>query len=400
MEFSKFDTGKLYEFYYNALVNDCIPFWLKNAVDYKHGGYLTCLDREGKVYNTDKSVWFQGRALWTFSKIYNEIEKRDEWLAAAKCGYEFLTKYCYDTDGRMFFQVTQDGRPIQKRRYYFSETFAVIGCAEYSKASGDTNALEQAKKTFDMILDLYENPWKSPAKYYPESLQMKSMAVPMILVSTAQCLRNIDTGNTEKYNKIIDKFLKDIFNDFMKPEYKALFEHVGLNGEKIDSPKGRCINPGHSIETAWFLINEGLYRNDQDIINKSLNILDWSMELGWDKEHGGLLYFVDIEGKPAEQLEWDMKLWWPHTEALHALLLAYHITGDEKYKDQYMMVHDYSFSHFPDKEFGEWYGYLHRDGSVSNTLKGSMWKGPFHLPRALFLNAMLAKKMMDKENQK
>jgi N-acylglucosamine 2-epimerase len=172
-----------------------------------------------------------------------------------------------------------------------------------------------------------------------------------------------------------------------------MFEHVGLNGEKLDSPKGRLVNPGHSIEAAWFLMTEGIRRNDKKIINRSLDILDWSMDIGWDKKYGGLLYFVDTEGKPAEQLEWDMKLWWPHTEALYALLLAYDVTRDEKYAKKFEMMHDYSFNGFEDKEYGEWFGYLHRDGSVSNTLKGSIFKGPFHLPRALMLATKLLYKM-------
>ena len=95
------------------------------------------------------------------------------------------------------------------------------------------------------------------------------------------------------------------------------------------------------------------------------------------------MYFVDAEGKPNEQLEWDMKLWWPHTEALYAPLLAYHLTGDSFFAEWYERVHNWAFSHFPDTRHGEWFGYLHRDGSVASRLKGSQWKGPFHLPRAL-----------------
>lgn len=144
-------------------------------------------------------------------------------------------------------------------------------------------------------------------------------------------------------------------------------------------------------------MQEGLFRNDRSTIDKALNILDWSLEIGWDKEYGGLLYFVDLEGKPPEQLEWDMKLWWPHTEALYALLLAYSITADPEYESWYCKMHDWTFSHFPDKEYGEWFGYLHRDGTVSNSLKGSLWKGPFHLPRALMQCLKLTEEMLGKE---
>ena len=382
---------ELYLFYEDYLLNNCIPFWLKNSIDREYGGYSTSLDRTGKIYNTDKSVWFQGRGTWMFSRLCNSIDKKPQWLEAAKSGYEFIKNYCCDTDGRMFFTVTREGKPLQKRRYMFSETFSIIGLAEYSRASGDEAALIKAKETLELVTDLYKNPWIVTPKIDPRTRSLKSLSLPMILLSTIQVLREIE--NTDCYDTFASELVNTVCGDFLKPDEHALFETVGLNGERIDSPQGRCINPGHSIETAWFLLHEGLYRNDDAIIKNALNILEWSIEIGWDKEYGGILYFVDIEGKPAEQLEWDMKLWWPHTEALYAFLLAYSITKDTKYAEWYERIHDWSFGHFEDKDYGEWFGYLHRDGTVSNTLKGSMWKGMFHLPRALLLNYKLLEKM-------
>ena len=377
--------------YKDLLLNDCLPFWLKNSLDREYGGYITCLDRKGNVYNTDKSIWFQGRETWVYSRLYNAFGKRPEWLEAARLGCKFIEKYCYDADGRMFFSVTRDGKPLQKRRYMFSETFAVIGLAEYSRASGDSCTLERAKNTFRMVESIYRNPSGIVPKINPETRRTKSLSLPMILLSTIQVLRDVE--NTTEYDEFACELVQAILKDFLKPDEKALFETVGANGERLDNPQGRCVNPGHSIETAWFLMHEGMYRKDKDIIANALKILDWSIEIGWDKEYGGILYFVDIEGKPPEQLEWDMKLWWPHTEALYALLLAFYLTNDRKYEAWFDKVHQWSFNHFADKEYGEWFGYLHRDGSVSNTLKGSMWKGPFHLPRALLLAIQILEKM-------
>jgi N-acylglucosamine 2-epimerase len=387
---------KLHKFYQDYLLNKCLPFWLENSLDQHYGGFLTCLDREGKVYNTDKSVWFQGRGTWMFSRLFNVLKHEEKWLAAAKSGYDFLEKHCFDADGRMFFQVTRDGRPLRKRRYFYSEVFAIIACAEYYKASGDKAAFNKSLDTFKMIIDIYRDPQKDPyyitPKLFSNTRNMKSLAVPMILLNVTQNLREIDKDNPV-YDEIALGLVDTIFTDFVKPDEKALFETVGQNGERLDIPAGRCINPGHSIETAWFLMNEGIHRKNRDIINKALEILDWSLELGWDKEYGGLLSFVDIEGKPLEQLEWDTKMWWPHTESLYALLLAYQLTGDKKYEDWYDKMHNWSFDHFEDKTYGEWYGYLHRDGTVANTLKGSMWKGPFHLPRALLMCLKLLEEM-------
>jgi len=372
---------ELHDLYRRTLVDDVVPFWLRHAPDPIHGGIFNCLDRDGSVYNTDKAMWIQCRAAWMFSKLCNELERREEWLNAARQAYEFITRHGFDKDGRMFFTVTKDGRPLRKSRYLYTETFGAIACAEYSRATGDKEALRKAKDLYQLLIDLYRTPGRLEPKTNPETRVVKAHAMPMILLATTQELRRVDSNPLHK--EVIDRALEEITNHFMKPEDQALFEVVGLNGERLDSPEGRCLNPGHAIETSWFMMTEALHRGDDDVMKKALDILNWSLERGWDKDHGGLLYFVDIEGKPTEQLEWDMKLWWPHTEALYALLLAYRITGDASYADWYERVHAWSFGHFPDPKHGEWFGYLHRDGSLASRLKGSQWKGPFHLPRAL-----------------
>ena len=380
---------RLRQFYRDYLLDNVIGFWRSHSLDDAYGGYLTCLDRQGNVYNTDKSVWFQGRGAWTFCRLYNEMEQRPEWLGAAQSGISFLLDHCFDADGRMFFTVTRDGKPLQKRRYMFSEAFAVIALAEYSKAACDERAMKRAAGIFNSMWDIYRNGLIMP-KIDPATRRTKSHSLPMILLSVIQQLREI--GNTKAYDDYADELLHTLFGDFMKREQCALFETVGEHGERLDSPQGRCVNPGHAIETSWFLMHEGLYRKDDTIIRNALDILDWSIDIGWDKQYGGILAFVDIEGKPAEQLEWDMKLWWPHTEALYAFLLAHFITGDERYEAWFDTIHDWSFRHFEDPDYGEWYGYLHRDGTVANTLKGSIWKGPFHLPRALLFSYKLLEK--------
>ncbi|MCX6135111.1 MAG: AGE family epimerase/isomerase [Ignavibacteriales bacterium] len=384
---------ELLTLYRRTLLEDVVPFWLNNAIDRTHGGILNCLDRDGSVYNTDKAMWIQCRAVWTFSKLYNEVEQRPEWLDAARSGYEFITRHGFDSDGRMFFVVTRDGRPLRKSRYLFTETFGTIACAEYSKASGDQQALLKARETYRLVIDLYRNPGRLTPKVIPETRVTKAHAMPMILLATTQELRKVD--DDPLYTAVADQALYEVLHHFMKPDRKALFEIVGPNGEMLDSPEGRCVNPGHAIETSWFMMHEALHRSDQSLLRSALDVLRWSLELGWDKEFGGIFSFIDVEGKPTEQLEWDMKLWWPHTEALYALLTAHHLTGDSLYEQWYERVHAWSFAHFPDPQHGEWFGYLHRDGSVSSQLKGSMWKGPFHLPRALLYGWKVLEKMRD-----
>lgn len=378
----KEELNSLRNLYKHTLLDDVVPFWLRYSLDHEYGGYLHYLDRAGSVFNTDKGMWIQCRETWLFSKLYNTIEKKKEWLDASKLGYDFIVKHGFDSDGRMFFELTRDGRPLRKRRYLFAECFGVMAFVEYYKATKDEKAFQLAKDTYRLITRLYKNPDSStPPKIFPQTRITKSLAMRMMLICISQEIRKID--NDPLYEEVIDDSLYQILNHFLKRDKRALLETVGPNGEFLDSPEGRCVNPGHSIEVAWFIIHEGMHRNNSSLIESALDILDWSLDLGWDKRHGGILYFVDVEGKPPMQLEWDMKLWWPHTEALYALLLAYYLTKEESYANWYKKVHDWAFSHFPDREYGEWFGYLHYDGSLANSLKGSLWKGPFHLPRTL-----------------
>ena len=381
----------LLEHYRTCLLDDVLPFWLWHSLDHQFGGYLTCLDRNGSVYSTDKAMWLQAREVWLLAKLYNSIEPRRELLDAASIGYEFMVKHGFDEDGRMFYSVTREGRPLRKRRYLFTESFGVIACAEYATATGSDEALQRAIDTYRLMVRLYETPNALPPKVIPSTRRTKSLAMPMILMATTQELRGAHADLL--YDRVVDDALHEVLDHFLKRSERALHETVGPHGERLDSPAGRCLNPGHAIETAWFLLHEAQHRNDASLQSRALEILRWSLERGWDPEHGGLFAFVDIEGKPPEQLEWDMKLWWPHTEALYASLLAHHLTGEQGYLDWFDKLHAWAFQHFPDPEHGEWYGYLHRDGSVSHVLKGSMWKGAFHLPRALWLCSRLLEYM-------
>lgn len=380
--------------FYEKELEETLNFWYDHGYDKENGGFFTCLERNGDVYDTDKAVWAQGRGLWVFSKAYNFIKKDERYIKVAKHAYQFIKDNCYDEDKRMYFTVTNDGQPIQKRRYWFSESFAVVGSAELYRATNNIEYLNTARETFDTLLKVKNGEIKTPAKFNPKTVNCIALASPMILLITSQILREIDVEKKEYYNRIIDESIKELLLHY-HPEIKAVLENVNIDGSVVKGSRGRLVNPGHSIEASWFLMNEAKYRNDDELMKIALNILEWSFELGWDNKYGGLLYFVDVENKPVQALEWDMKLWWPHNEMLIAFLMAYRYTNDEKYLEKYKLVHEYSFKHFKDEKYGEWYGYLRRDGEVSTDLKGNIFKGPFHIPRFEIENILQIKDILN-----
>lgn len=336
-------------------------------------------DADGSLIDDDKAVWVQGRATWMLSTLYNTVEKKKEWLEGAKLGYDFLNKHCFDQDGQMFFHVTREGKPIRKRRYFFSETFYVIAAAAYAKASGDEKAAENARRVFGECI-AYASGEKKLAPKFTDTRPSKAIGVPMIMINTAQQLR--ETIGDSRCDEYIDKWITEIERDFVKDDIKCVMEQVAQDGGIIDHIDGRTLNPGHAIEGAWFILHEAKVRNsNKPLIDLGCRMIDYMWERGWDKEYKGILYFRDVYHKPVQEYWQDMKMWWPHNETIIATLLAYVLTGNEKYALWHKMVQEYSYSHFHDTKNGEWFGYLHRDGTIAQTAKGNLFKGPFHLPR-------------------
>jgi N-acylglucosamine 2-epimerase len=370
---------QLRDFHRTGLLDDVVPFWMRHSVDREAGGFFTFLERDGRVYCTDKPVWLMGRITWLYATLYTHVEPRPEWLELARHGYDFLTRHCFAPGGKLYFRVTREGRPLRMRRYVFSEVFAILGFAALARATGDPQIRQRALDLFQTLVRTLTTPGAITPKFDPQTRPMRALSPSMCLLNVADTLIGLD--DHPRYEQIISAAVEDVFRYFARPEDGAVLETVGPNGERLDTPEGRTMNPGHAIEVAWFIMEIGRRRGDMALVQRAARILDWSFERGWDKQYGGLLYFVDVEDKPSPYLEHDMKLWWPHSEALYAALFAYHLLGDEKYARMYEQLHEWTYAHFPDPEFGEWYAYFHRDGSPATTLKGNLWKGPFHIPR-------------------
>ena len=367
--------------YKEELEKNIMPFWMKHGFDRKNGGVYTCLNRDGSLMDTTKSVWFQGRFGWMTAYAYNHVCKNPAWLEASKSCCEFLEKHCFDKDGRAYFEVTEDGVGLRKRRYVFSECFAAIAYAEYSLASGDKAWAKKAVALFKRIRKFTANPKKwMPSKCEPV-VQAQGHSLTMILINVANVLKQV--SDDPALDAQITESIGLLTKYFIHPEFKALLETVGPKGEFIDTLSGRVINPGHCIETSWFLMDVAVARNDKALLKTALQILDWSWAWGWDKKYGGIISFKDCRNLPPQCYEQDMKFWWPQCETVIATAYAYKLTGNAKYMKWHKLAGEWAWKHLKDTRYPEWYGYLHRDGTVAQPAKGNIFKGPFHIPRML-----------------
>ena len=382
------------ESYKKDLTENIMPFWMEHGWDRENGGVYTCVDRDGSLMDSTKSVWFQGRFAFICAYAYNNVEKNQEWLDAAKSTLDFIEKHCFDEQGHMYFSVTAEGKPLRKRRYVFSETFASIAMSEYALATGDEHWAKRALQVFEDTQRFLNTPGFLPAKFEPE-VQLQSHSIIMILINVGSCIRKVI--NDPKLTQQIDESIVKLKKYFIHPEFKCLLETVGMNGEFIDNNMGRTINPGHCIETTWFIMEEAKLRGwDKPMFDMALQIFDWSWDWGWDKQYGGIINFRDCKNLPSQDYSQDMKFWWPQCETIISSLYAYLGTGDEKYLYRHERISEWTYAHFPDAEYGEWYGYLHRDGTVAQPAKGNLFKGPFHIPRMMIKSYMLCQEILKK----
>lgn len=381
--------------YKTELLENILPFWQKFSKDEVHGGYFTCLTKEGEVFDTDKFIWLQGRGVWMFSMLYNNLEARQEWLDYAQHGADFLQKYGQAPDGTWYFSLTREGKPLVQPYNIFSDCFATQAFGQLYKATQKAEYAELARSTFYSILERRDNPKRNWSKAVDGTRPLKNFALPMILCNLSLEIEHLLPA--EVVEKLIRECIHEVMEVFYDTETGLILENVTPEGQFSDSFEGRLLNPGHAIEAMWFIMDLGERLKDSSLIEKAKQLTLRTLEYAWDEKYEGIFYFMDIKNKPVQQLEWDQKLWWVHIETIIALLKGYLHTGDERCWEWFEKLHDWTWKHFPDPEYGEWYGYLSRNGEPLLTLKGGKWKGCYHIPRGLYQSWQTLEKIMISE---
>ena len=376
------DFKILAEQYRNELLPKVVPFWENHSKDEQFGGYFTCLDRQGNVFDTDKFIWLQGREVWMFATLYSKVEKRPEWLEMALHGAHFLQENGHDGNLNWYFSLTREGKPLIEPYNIFSDCFATMAFGQLYQATGNEEYADIAKKTFENILKRSENPKGKFNKAFPGTRPLKGFSLPMILCNLSLEIEHLLPK--ELVEETIQNVLHEVMDIFYQEDSGLILENVNPDGSFSDSFEGRLLNPGHTIEAMWFIMDLSVRLKRLELTEKAVEIMLRTLKHGWDEQYGGIFYFLDIKGYPPQQLEWDQKLWWVHVETLISLIKGYSLTGNPECLEWFEKVHDYTWSHFADPEYDEWFGYLNRRGEVLLPLKGGKWKGCFHVPRGLF----------------
>jgi N-acylglucosamine 2-epimerase len=277
---------------------------------------------------------------------------------------------------------------VFRQRKPYSGFFVFLALVEFSKtgAPGAEGYVEQAVRLYDRVQLWIDDGRLLGRPSLAGQTAGRQLADVMVRASMAMELLAVDPDVSHRVT--LRKCLEQAREHWL-PEKRTLLENLPLGGVDYKaSPDTRLLCPGSALEVAWFLWHALEELGEQDAAYEKflLDVIEGSLELGWDAEHGGLYYFMDSEGLPPLQLEANMKLWWPHTEAIYALVLAYTKTGDAKWLEWLKRVDEYTFRTFVDWEFGEWFGYCDRYGRPALELKGGPYKGFFHVPRCLLFS--------------
>lgn len=369
----------------DELFRSVIPFWLNHSIDRENGGYHSCLERDGTVFDTDKFSWMQAREIWMFSKLCQVYGTRPEWLEAARHGAEFMRAHAKAPGGDTYFSLDNQGNPLIAPYNIYADCFLCTAYAQYARVSGEAWAKDEALRLYRRIQQRQHNPKGQWNKQMPGARSLCAMSFPMIQMTMARELMGYLPDDVVE--PVVQETLRTFFARHVDRERKLVFERVLEDGgHLLDVMEGRLLNPGHALEILWLIMDVAHARGDQAMVEDCAEMMLWSVENGWDEKHGGIFYYRDYKGYPLDKIEGNMKIWWVHVEAINAMLLAHKLTGSAAHEAWFERLCAYSFGHFSDRAGGgEWYGYLERDGSPAFTLKGGKWKGFFHLPRSLML---------------
>lgn len=362
--------------YREHLLQNILPFWMEHGLDREYGGLFTGLDRDGKRYDSRKYVWMNGRAVWTFARLHRTLQPLDAYREVSLSCLNFLRKHAYAADGTIHFSLTREGAPAFQQRKPYSAVFVALGLIEAGRAFGIEQYLQEGVALFWKVRRWVDHPEElgRPAS------SMSQLADIMVIALLALELYEV-TGEA-RYADELAWCLRRVWLH-LDPDRGILRDNALVDA---DTPEDRFFCAGSAAEVGWFLLHVLERIPDAKTEAMLLDAIDRSLHFGWDNEFGGLYYFQDVDDRPMLQLESNMKLWWPHTEAIYAAILAYTKTRDAKWLAWLEKLDQYTFATFPDPQGKEWFGYCDRRNTPTSTLKGNNYKGVFHVPRFLLFS--------------
>lgn len=369
---------RLLELYRQTLLHDVVPFWIEHGLD-PAGGINTCVTDDGAIVSRDRWCWSQWRAVWVFSRLYNQLEPRPEWLDAARQIFAFVARAGTVERGHWPLLLDEHGRVKRGYESIYVDGFAIYGLVELWRATRDERLLQLAMRTFAASDSAIRDSAPPPAWPYPIPPGRMAHGVSMLFSLVYHELAEAAPDRAVRESALWHH--RQVMQRFLHPARSLVREWLDARDEPLPPPEGTVVVPGHAIESMWMQMH--VAREDDQVTQRATEAILRHLEIGWDQRFEGILLAVDADGRdPVGWSHADTKLWWPHTEALYATLLAYERTADDRFLQWHERVRSYAYRHYP-TEHGEWRQKLDRQGRPIERTLFLPVKDPFHLPRSL-----------------
>ncbi|MFA6930507.1 MAG: AGE family epimerase/isomerase [Lentisphaeria bacterium] len=387
-----FDFKAMKQRYTQELTERVIPFWEQHSIDLEQGGFFSCLERDGRVYDTMKQMWMQWREVYMFAMLYNSEFRQKRFLQHAVQGYEFLMRHARKPEGGYYYLLDRSGQVVtdsESGAEVFSESFAAIACAELFRATGEDSFRRECKSAWEEYYRHFQEAEKK--QIFPGTVLRRQFGHYMISVNVLQIMKS--ALQTNAYDRILEEMIAMVWR-FRHPETGIILERINVDGSfDLDSQDGRLSNPGHALEGMWFIMENARLQNRPDDLAAALQICHDTLEYGWDKDLGGIIYLRDLQDRPLARNECVLKAWWPQNEAATAALLAYELSEDPYFLDYFIRIDEFAWKNLRDPLYPEWFAYGPVNGRQQLTFKGSRWKTFFHLPRYLIQCSRIAHRL-------
>lgn len=327
---SGLDLNKLHEFYRSEIFNRFVPNMDKYVIDHENGGFMTSIDiTNGKQANSNKTAWFEGRGMWTYAFLYNNLDKNTKYLEVARKSKDFILKSQPKDSSFWTSSFDKSGKALGGPGDIYSSLFVAEGLAEYAKASGEKQYHDLAKKIILSCLDRYDSP---DYDYYVAYLNPGATKIkaPRVLghwmVFLRAATQMLERGPDADMQKLADRCVDACLNHHLNPEYGLFNEVLNHNFSRPDNSYKDFAYTGHGIETCWMLHFEAARRKDKKLFDRITEVFKRHVTVAHDDVFGG--YFRALDHVDNNIWKVDKVLWLQEEVLIGSMFIAEH-TGDK-----------------------------------------------------------------------
>ena len=374
-----------------ALVDECVPFWLKHACDGLGGGYFDFLTTDGTPLDAHKTVARQAEQVWTFAFLYTTVDAQPDWLDHALHGADFLAEHAHTPRMGCYAQLDRLGNPTRTLSQstepdLLTAARVAAAYAQIHLATADDQWAMLAKQTFQTVLAQHQAASEARQLALPDQPQhLRHISQPLALLRALVDARSLFAA--PDWKEATQPLLDELLTEFLDKRHDVLREFVGTGGAFSNTPEGRRLATGLAMEAATTLMDTGALLGNRKLILQAMNWCLRTCEWAWPDhraegrtdERQGLARWLDWKQQPLIFDGADQHMAADHLMALNALTNGYRHTRHPDASRWIKRLYEYTIQHFPDARSGTWPLALNAQQQPVNALRSTAEVGCYAL---------------------